>query len=412
MTARSKTLYETAPEGHKDAPMATKDTRSAVSAPDSLSRPLRLFVNGLHSKSGGGVTYLRNVLPLLGREQDLDVHLCILENQRDLLPAELNAVTVHSLPYRGGFFGPLIYEQTIVPRLARRIGADVTFSPANYGPLLAPNPVILIRNAISVAFVERRITKLLYWAGVYAATALSLLTCRQAIAVSGYARRSVASGVLKHLRKRMTVVWHGVGPAFSPPPDGAAREDFVLAVSDVYVQKNLRNLIHAIGRLRPYHPDIRLKIAGAFIDREYYDSLRRLIDKRNLAGHVEFLGHVPLEGLLDLYRRCAVFVFPSTVETFGNPLVEAMACGAPIASSNTAAMPEVLEDAGLFFEPDDVDGIAVAINRFLRNPDIGQVYSDKAVARARAFSWERTVADTVAVIRSAANSASYTKSAD
>jgi len=363
----------------------------------------RLLVNGLHSKSGGGVTYLRNVLPLFARDEEIDLHLCIQEDQRSLLPAGMENVTLHVLPHPLTFWRLLFWEQISLPRLARRIAADATFSPANYGPVFSPNTVILIRNAIHVAFVERRPIKFVYWAGVYAATALSLIRCRRAIAVSEYARRSVTAGLLKGLRDRIRVIPHGVDPMYTPPPANAKREDFILAVSDVYVQKNLTNLLFAVARLRPYHPSISLRIAGSFIDADYYETLKRIVDNENLADHVQFLGQVSPANLVDLYRRCAVFIFPSVVETFGNPLVEAMASAAPIASSNTAAMPEVVGDAGLLFDPTDVDAIAVAINKFIRNPAIRVEYSRRAVARAQSFSWEATASRTLAVIKEAAS---------
>ncbi len=112
-----------------------------------------ILINALHSKSGGGLTYLQNMLPLMAREKDIDLHVCIHHSQEDTLPEGLDGVTVHRLDFRTGFWRLPVREQIEVPRLARKIGADVTFSPANYGPVMAPKSVILLRNALSVAFV-------------------------------------------------------------------------------------------------------------------------------------------------------------------------------------------------------------------------------------------------------------------
>ena len=364
--------------------------------------PLRILINALHSKSGGGITYLRNVLPLMARAPGVEVHLCIHPDQRDRLPTGIDGITVHELSFRPGFFRTLLVEQARLPALARRIGADVTFSPANYGPVRAPNAVLLLRNATGVAFVEKRPAKMIYWAGVYAATFLSVLACKRVIAVSDYARRSVMAGWPKRLHERTHVVWHGVAERFGPPPEGATREPFILAVSDIYVQKNLGNLLRAVARLKPSHPSIQLRIAGACLDAAYFDSLKALIAENGLDGNVEFLGSVAPERLTALYRTCGLFVFPSTVETFGNPLVEAMACGAAIASSNTAAMPEVLGDAGLYFDPQDVDSIAGTIGRLLDDADTRVECGRKALGRATAFSWPQTVEKTLAVLHMAA----------
>lgn len=360
---------------------------------------IRLLINALHSKSGGGLTYLNNMLPHFAADSDLDIHLCIHEDQRKLLPDNLENITVHTLDFPQGFWQLQLREQIDVPRLARKIGADITFSPANYGPLMAPNSVILLRNALSVAFVERRPVKLAYWAMVYAGTVLSLLTSKRAITVSEYARVAASGGLIGLFSNRLRVIPHGVSGIFLPPKQNTNREKFLLAVSDIYVQKNFKNLICAVARLVSDHSDVTLKIAGRPIDTEYFAELKNTVSKEKLDGKVEFLGQVHPQELVALYQRCGVFVFPSTVETFGNPLVEAMACGAPIACSNTAAMPEVVGDAAVFFDPLNIESMASAIGRFLNDGELCRELSRKAVDRAKKYSWKKTAEQTLAVIK-------------
>ena len=366
--------------------------------PPSPGRPLRLLVNGLHAKTGGGVTYLRNMLPLLAAADGVELHLCLHDGQAGLPADAVDGVTVHRLSFKSGFWRLPIAEQVLIPRLARRIGANVTFSPANYGPIWAPGTVILLRNALGVAFVEKRPLKMAYWALVTLGTALSLLTCRRAIAVSEFARRQ--AGVIPWSRHRIAVIPHGVSATFST--GSGERDGFLLAVSDLYVQKNYERLIGALARLRDARPDIILKIAGRPVDRDYEETLLRLIGRLGLEAHVRFLGPVPEADLVELYRRCAVFVFPSTVETFGNPLLEAMASGAPIASSNAAAMPEVLATAALFFDPASIDDMAAALGTLLDDGELRRELGRKAADRARQFSWQRTAEATLSVIREAA----------
>ena len=362
---------------------------------------VRLLFNGLHSKSGGGLTYLDNILPLMAGDNGIDLHLCVHEDQMESLPENLDGVTVHTLDFAQGFWRLQIREQIDIPRLAKRIGADVTFSPANYGPLLAPNLVVLLRNALSVAFVERRLVKLGYWALVYLGTFLSLLVSRKAITVSEYAKNAASGGLIGLFGNRFTVVPHGVSEVFSPPEKNLKRENFLLAVSDLYVQKNFKNLISAMANLKADYPGLTLKIAGNPIDEDYFQDLKQMISEERLDGEVELLGGVPPRKLVTLYQRCGIFIFPSTVETFGNPLVEAMACGAPIACSNTASMPEVAGDAAEFFDPSNVESIVVAIECLLENQELRQDLSRKALERAKAFSWPRTAEKTSAVIKEA-----------
>ena len=359
----------------------------------------KLLVNALHARSGGGVTYLNNMLPLLNEEDGLEVHVCLHEDQTEILPTNLSNIIYHFQCYRRGFWRVLFREQIDLPRLVRRLGLDATFSPANYGPFLAKNHVILIRNAVSVGFVERRPVKLAYWMLLYLATMFSLITCRRAIAVSSYAKKGIQSAFWSLLGERMVVVPHGVDRTYLSSNHNDDRDKFLLSVSDIYVQKNFIALIRAIANLRESIPDIRLKVAGSPVDTEYFAALKALITEQRLDEHVEFLGHVPVNELKNLYGRCRIFVFPSTVETFGNPLVEAMACGAPIASSNTAAMPEVLGDAAVYFDPNDLDNITEVLGELYNCPSARRDLTSKALERAKLYAWEETKNLTLQVIR-------------
>ncbi|MEO5336391.1 MAG: glycosyltransferase family 4 protein [Magnetospirillum sp. WYHS-4] len=366
--------------------------------------PLVLLIDGLHAKSGGGITYLRAMVPRLAAQPGVSVHLCLHESQRPLFPeGSLGPVVHHWLDYPMSFWGQHWHEQIQVPRLARRIRAGVTFAPANYGPLLVRRSVVLLRNALTVANVDKRPAKLLYWLLVYLATAASLLACRRAIAVSGYARRAAAGPFMDHLvGGKISIVPHGVDPLFAPPPPDQARDSFLLAVSDLYIQKNLHTLLEAFARIAPAHPEIGLFIAGKPLDAQYFARLQGRIAALGLESRVEFLGHQPAERLVDLYRRCRAFVFPSTVESFGNPLAEALACGAPVACSNTAAMPEVAGEAALYFDPHDAAAMAEVLNRILGSESLRAELSAKSLAQAVRYSWDRTADATLAVLRQAA----------
>ncbi len=364
------------------------------------SRRFKLMINALHARSGGGVTYLHNMLPLLDADDSLEVHVCLHEDQREILPTCLSNIKYHFQYYRRGFWRVLFREQIDLPLLVNRLGLDATFSPANYGPVFAKNHVILIRNAISVGFVERRPTKLAYWALLYLATLVSLISCRRALAVSVYAKVGIERAFKSELGKRLFVVPHGVDNIYTQRRDKIERESFLLSVSDIYVQKNFTGLVKALSNLRDNIPDIRLKIGGSPVDDEYFIKLKKLIQEEELDDHIEFLGHVSPKELKMLYQRCCIFVFPSTVETFGNPLVEAMACGAPIASSNTAAMPEVLGKAAAYFNPNDVADMTRVLQRLYNDPEERARLEVKSLERASAFVWEETKRRTIEIIRS------------
>ena len=359
----------------------------------------RILVNAIHARAGGGITYLRHLLPLLAAEDDLEIHLIPHTSQADAFTALAPAVHVHRVAMPKGWLALVLWEQTVLPFLAWRIGYDAVLSPANFGPLILPAQVIVVRNAVTVGAREKRTGKRLYWATLRVMTALSLLVARRAIAVSQFAAETMAtpfSGAMP------VIIHHGVDAIFSPPPHHGAREDFLLAVGDLYIQKNLHNLIEAVALMRRQRPATVLRIAGAEIDADYAGRLRRLVVAHDLSEAVVFLGRRDAAELVELYRSCAVFVFPSTIETFGQSLVEAMACGAAVVASGTAAMPEIAGGAALLFDPDKPSDIAEKILKVLDDTALRQSLRARALSRAKTFTWTECARRTAAVLRESA----------
>jgi glycosyltransferase involved in cell wall biosynthesis len=359
--------------------------------------PLRVGINAVHAKTGGGISYLRNMLPLIAAEPDIAGLLFAADDTvAALAPVDARIELRRVRPWRG-WAGLLAWEQIVLPRLLRRDRIDVTFSPANFTPLLAPAPVVLLGTATGMIARERRLHMRVYWAVLTAMTWLSLLVCRRAAAVSAFVRDNLTPGPMKFLRRRVTVVHHGVSAEFRA--DNEPREPFLLAVADLYPQKNLHTLIDAFAELAATRPALALRIAGRPIDEGYAAALTAQVARLGLAARVAFLGGVSQDALAELYRRCAVFVFPSTVESFGMPLLEAMASAAPIACARAAAMPEVLGDAGLYFDPDDAAEMARTIATLIDDETRRRALAERGLERAAQFTWTTAAAATVAVLR-------------
>jgi glycosyltransferase involved in cell wall biosynthesis len=360
----------------------------------AAQRP-RVLVNAIHARAGGGLTYLRHLLPLLAAE-GLEV-VVVPHPSQDAVFASLPAVAMHRLTMPSGWLRLLLWEQFVLPRHARRIGCDVVLSPANFGPLAIRRQVIVIQNALSVGALDRRLAKKLYWAALRLVTLLSLALVRQAIAVSRYAADTARCRLLPQAEP--VIVHHGVDAAFVPGT--APREDFLLAVGDLYVQKNLHGLLEALPLVRVRRRSIRLGIAGEAIDGDYAARLSRLVAERGLGDCVEFLGRRTKDELITLYQRCAIFVFPSTEESFGMPLVEAMACGAPVVASRSAATPEIAGDAALLCDAESPESLADAILAVLDDANLRTDLQRRALDRARDFSWQECARKTAAVLRAA-----------
>lgn len=372
-----------------------------MNVPDekNMSAPLRVVINATHSKSGGGVTYLRNILPELAAMPDLELHLFLHKDQFGLFYPISENVNVILTDFRAGFFRTLIWEQLAVPLYAWGMGADVVYSPANYGPIFARNHVISLSNAVSVIQFTRQMRPIFYWMGLTLATFVSLFTAKKAIAVSAYMKSLLAFG---GLGKKTTVIPHSVRAVEPKRMHGVRPGNHILAVSDIYIQKNYHTLLRAYATLTRKHPELKLIIAGREIDALYAQRLRELVRELSLEEKVVFVGHVETEELLELYRSCRVFVFPSLIESFGMPLLEAMAIGAPIACSNTAAMPEVLGDTGVYFDPKDEKEIVQKIEELLADEKLCAALGEKASHRAHLFSWTDVARQTHSVLWEAA----------
>lgn len=398
--ARRRVLQKFTWDNHVQEILSKIDEQVTIEVP----RRVRLLINALHSKSGGGVTYLTNMLPKLTANKELDVKLCIHQSQIGLYRDVAAPGQITSVKFRPSLIRLIVFEQLIFPFIAVRSGADVTFSPANYGPLILRRSVILLRNAMGVALVERRLSKIIYWGLVYMGTWVSSLRASRAISVSKYALESTSSAVFGDLGKKFEIIPHGVNSKFTPAAFSDRDTHSLLCVSDLYVQKNIHTLFNALPTVAERYPEIRLTIAGSPVDRQYAQMLRRIVGEMGLSNIVEFVGMLNVDDLRKQYHKATIFVFPSTVETFGNPLVEAMACGCPIVSSNTAAMPEVAGDAAAYFDPRDSEDVARVIIDLLENPDKREALSARAIERSKMYSWDETARKTAEILIEAAKS--------
>jgi glycosyltransferase involved in cell wall biosynthesis len=208
---------------------------------------------------------------------------------------------------------------------------------------------------------------------------------------------------------RVRVIPEAAGPAFVPPPAGvraavraryALPGRYVLFVGLLEPKKNLRALLAAVARLRATGQlgDTTLVVAGAtgWGSEPPADAARRL----GLDGTVRFLGPVAEADLPGLYAEAEVFVFPSLWEGFGLPVLEAMATGTPVLASRRGALPEVTGEAALLVEP-EAGPLADALATLLGDGALRARLREAGLARAAAFSWARTAAETLAVYRAA-----------
>jgi glycosyltransferase involved in cell wall biosynthesis len=175
---------------------------------------------------------------------------------------------------------------------------------------------------------------------------------------------------------------------------------FVLFLSSLWPYKNCDGLLRAFALARGELGGRQLAVVGAGRDEKYVASLRSLVAELGIASAVIFVGGIPLEETVSFYRAADAFVYPSLNETFGLPILEAMACGCPVVTSDTSAMPETAGGAAVLCDPTDPASIAKAIGEAL-TPDRDRL-RDLGLQRAAEFTWGATAASTLDVYREAA----------
>lgn len=193
---------------------------------------------------------------------------------------------------------------------------------------------------------------------------------------------------------KIKVLYSGVDPRFRPEVSEDSRlrvreltrgKPYLLSVSTIQPRKNYARLVEAFSKIQ--NPDLQLIICGA---RGWmYEQVFETINRLGLNARVILPDFVSDDDLPALYAGATLFVYPSLYEGFGLPVAEAMACGAPVVSSNASSLPEVGGDAVLYFDPRDVDAMAETIRRALSDESLGNDLRARGLAQAKKFSWEK-----------------------
>jgi glycosyltransferase involved in cell wall biosynthesis len=224
------------------------------------------------------------------------------------------------------------------------------------------------------------------------------------------ATRHARDQIVEHLRipaERIDVIGHGIDHgrfAPGPEPGDAARlgplslaERFAFYPANMWPHKNHERLIEALAATEDR--GLHLVLTG-----QGYGHLETLLERARALGvreRVHHLGHVPADVLPALYRAARALIFPSLFEGFGIPIVEAMACGCPVAASDRSALPEVVGDAGVLFDATDAGQIAAALDHLSRDGEDRDALIAAGLARAAQFTWERCADEHVRTYRRA-----------
>jgi len=353
-------------------------------------------------RSAGVHQYIHHLLRHLGRADGRLRYTVLLGEGR--LPSDVALTALQSRWPTSRAAVRVLWEQWVQPRVLRRIGADLVHGPAFVGPVFAPCPVVVTIHDLS--FI--RFPNLFRPANRLYLTMLTRLSARRAqrlIAVSAHAAAETTR-LLDVPPERVDVVYHGVDAAFRPLPSGKVAafrqrrglpDRFVLFVGTLEPRKNLVRLVEAFARIRDGQVGLVLVGGKGWL----YDELFARVEDLGLGDEVIFPGYVTGDELPFWYNGATVLAYPSLYEGFGFPVLEAQACGTPVLTSNVSSLPEAAGDAALMVDPEDVEALAMELNRLLTDEPLRHELRERGLTHAKKFSWQHAAQETARVYRRA-----------
>lgn len=296
------------------------------------------------------------------------------------------------------------WEQFVLPA---RLKGGLLFSPSNTGPLLVEKQVVTIHDITPLDHPEWLNPKFAKWYQFL--TPRLARRVRRVIVDSEFTKDRICEATSVESDK-VIVIPLGIDLRFSPKLEedvnraketlGIPNMEYVLTVATIEPRKNLQRLLEAWHNACQKLPkNVWLVVAGA----KGQGSIFRDASFNGLPPNVYMAGHVPDEHLPALYSGALFFVYVSLYEGFGLPPLEAMACGTPVLTSNVTSIPEVVGDAALTVDPYDVEAIAHGIKRLTEDGELRAELSRRGIARAKMFTWDKTVGITWKVLEEAAN---------
>jgi glycosyltransferase involved in cell wall biosynthesis len=383
-----------------------------------MASPLRIAFDIRHTRDYGIGTYIRNLLRAMARLNPPERFL-LFGSQEDF--EALGPLGDHFERHVYPVADRGLWHQLNFPLFYRKLKADLGHIPLNVVPLGMPKPyVVTIHDMSRLKFPTESASRQNY--NLFRARH-GLSRAERIITVSGATRRDVED-LLRIPVERTRLIYNAIDPRFldgtprcldgggflSADPDArkvleryGIQYPFLLYAGTILPQKNVPRLVEAFAYVRgelgehPLYKDLRLVIIGDEISK--HPSLRRTVIQTRVEPYVRFLGFVPFDVLRALYRAAEVFVFPSLYEGFGLPPLEAMACGTPVVTSDASSLPEVVGDAAILVNPENLFEIGRGIKEVLLEPGRRLELIQKGFEHVRSFSWDRTAAEVLALYR-------------
>ncbi len=347
----------------------------------------------------GGLTYFNNLVPALAAaDQENEYHLFVpMAHPLVRETRQKNFIFHERIGNNRSAIKRLLWEQLVLPRELKKYKIDILFTAKNLNVFLARcKTVISIRNMEPLVYrVYDNDWKLsiLLWLK-WQLTKWSVHKASQVVAVSQAVKDRLIEK-FPDVGKKVSVVYNGnpVSQAVETADKSvsAILLPFLLTASKFVAYANQLNLLKGYALLVEKNPDMPpLWFVGGVHDKKYFQKVQKFVSDKQLENRVKFLGLVAHDQLLKLMRKAQAFVFPSTLEACPHTLIEAMACGVPIATSNTPPMPEICADAAIYFDPHNSDDIAKKMQSVMSDRALRERLAQDGPKRSQLFTWENT----------------------
>jgi glycosyltransferase involved in cell wall biosynthesis len=374
---------------------------------------IRLFINGLAASAGGGLTYLRNVIPHLSRRLDAETTVLLSPAVRREF-GELPNVSFVEGPESGGAVRRFGREQTTLPKLLRRSGAQVLISTGNFALWNSPIPQILLsRNALYTSGDFFRDVRARGDYKIWAETLVKGWLARRSIGradITVAPSEAFARELTQWSGKNVVALHHGfdldgfTSDTDSLPPQARAQLEGesgalrLLFVSHYNYYRNFETLFRAMPLLsaRLKGRKVKLFLTCRLLSEDNPGTYRAegaaaLVKDLRESGSVVELGTIPYRSLHHLYRACHLYITAAYAESFAHPLIESMSSGLPVVASDLPVHREICGDAGIYFPRFSPEALAERVLQIQESPELAVTLSRNGRRRAQDFSWNRHV---------------------
>jgi glycosyltransferase involved in cell wall biosynthesis len=385
---------------------------------------MKVLINAVSARMGGALTYITNILREIPQAANGDKFVVAIPQ---IVQKELESIidrdVIELVPFRideGKFLQRIYFDNWVIPRLACDHKADVLFSSTGFGSFRSPCPeVLLVRNALFFCpMLQQRYREIgRSFHGIRMKRWMSLLSVRSADVVlfPTIAMRRLLENHTSLRRKQTKVLHYGFSrdhffknsddkPDIVDKINNWKKQGYriLLNVSHYAVHKNFETVIEALHTL--VVSGLKLKFVTTLFrdvlgERTDFDILIRRMRELDLSDVVISSGCLKYDQIHYLYQNADIFIFPSFTESFGHPLVEAMACGLPIVASDTPVNRELCGEAASYFDVFSPESCSQSIVEMLNNSDNCKLMCACSMRRAGDFSWSFYVISLLNILR-------------